>query len=54
MANDKWDGKYIEFTDKIINVSQAGPRFTGDQILKAHKLFLFSTQELYQVDIESM
>ncbi|MFV2960811.1 hypothetical protein ACNIZK_27725, partial [Citrobacter portucalensis] len=44
MANDKWDSKYIEFTDKIINVAQAGPRFTGDPDFKGTQaVFIFDS-----------
>ncbi|AKL15186.1 hypothetical protein AAHU66_03690 [Klebsiella pneumoniae] len=44
MANDKWNGKYVEFTDKIINVSQSGPRFTGDPDFKGTEaVFIFDS-----------
>lgn len=44
MANDKWNGKYIEFTDKVINVSESKPHFDGDPTFNGTEaVFIFGT-----------
>ncbi|AOR64263.1 hypothetical protein [Pectobacterium wasabiae] len=44
MAEEKWNGKYVELTEKIINVAESGPLFGGDPNFKGTEaVFIFDS-----------